>query len=63
MTEKLFEYDPAEALVSPGAVEIFIAAALETGDADYIAKAMKVVARARGMARETDPERPLDGFT
>ncbi|MFD1690494.1 hypothetical protein ACFSHR_00290 [Azotobacter chroococcum] len=56
MTEEFFEYDPAKALDCAEAVEIFIADALETGDADYIVKAMRVVARARGMAQEADPE-------
>ncbi len=56
MIEKLTTYDPAEALGSPEAIAIFMADALETGDAAYIAKALGVVARARGMselARET----------
>lgn len=54
MTEQFFEYDPAEALESPEAVEIFIADALETGNADYVAKALKVVARVQGMAQEAE---------
>lgn len=56
MTEEFFEYDPAKVLDCAEAVEIFVADALETGDADYIVKAMRVVARARGMAQEADPE-------
>lgn len=54
--QKLHNYDPATALGSPEAIAVFMADALETGDAAYIAKAMGVVARAKGMAelaRET----------
>lgn len=56
MAEKLYDYDPAAALDSPEAIAIFMADAFETGDAAYIAKAVGVVARAKGMseiARET----------
>ena len=57
MTEKLYDYDPAEALKSDEAIEVFLADAFETGNARYIAKALGVVARAKGMtgiARETE---------
>ena len=60
MTEKLYEYDPADALKSDEAIEIFLNDAFETGDARHIAKALGVVARAKGMtriARETGPAR------
>ncbi|WP_422411517.1 MULTISPECIES: addiction module antidote protein [unclassified Endozoicomonas] len=50
MTEPVYSYDPAAALVSPEAIELFIADAFETGDASYIAKALGVVARAEGMS-------------
>lgn len=50
MTEPLYDYDPAAALDSPEAVEVFITDAFETGDASYIAKALGVVARAEGMS-------------
>lgn len=56
MKEKLYNYDPAEALDSQESIVIFMADAFETGDAAYIAKALGVVARAKGMAdiaRET----------
>jgi probable addiction module antidote protein len=56
MTEALYNYDPAVALDSPEAIAIFMVDAFETGDAAYIAKALGVVARAKGMteiARET----------
>ena len=49
MTEKIYDYDPAESLNSAEAVETFIADAFSTGDAGYIARAIGVVARARGM--------------
>lgn len=53
---KTFPYDPAEDLVSKEGIAIFMADALETGDAAYIAKALGIVACAKGMtelARET----------
>jgi probable addiction module antidote protein len=53
---KLYSYDPAEALTSPEAIAEFMNDAFASGDAGYIAKALGVVARARGMtdlARET----------
>lgn len=56
MAEKLYDYDPADALDSDEAVEIFLNDAFATGDAGYIARALGVVARAKGMtkiARET----------
>src|SRR5690554_2966407 len=56
MSDKIFDYDPAAALESEEAIAVFLADALETGDSAYIAKAMGVVARAKGMselARET----------
>ena len=56
MIEKLHAYDPADALTSDEAIDVFLTDAFETGDARYIAKALGVVARAKGMtkiARET----------
>ena len=56
MTEKLTPYDPAEELVSDTAIATFMAEAFETEDAGYIAHALGVVARAKGMseiARDT----------
>ena len=50
MTDKIYDYDPAVAIDHPEAIAIFIADALETGDASYIAKALGVVARAQGMS-------------
>lgn len=49
MSEKLSPYDPAAALVDEEEVAAFMADAFETGDASYIAKALGVVARAKGM--------------
>lgn len=49
MTEQLYNYDPAQALNTPEAIAYFIADAFETGDAGYIAKALGVVTRAKGM--------------
>ncbi|HEX4320417.1 MAG TPA: addiction module antidote protein [Acidobacteriaceae bacterium] len=51
MAEKLTTYDPAEDLASDEAVAIFMAEAFETQDASYIAHALGVVARAKGMAQ------------
>lgn len=56
MTEHLTTFDPAELLSSDEAIAAFMADAFESGDAGYIAHALGVVARARGMseiAKET----------
>lgn len=53
---KTFPYDPAKDLVSKEGIAVFIADAFETGDPAYIAHALGVVARSKGMselARET----------
>ena len=50
MAEKLTPYDPAEKLTSKKAIAIFMADAFESNDAGYVAHAMGVVARAKGMA-------------
>jgi probable addiction module antidote protein len=50
MTEKLTTYDPAVALVDDTEIAFFMAEALETGDASYIAKCVGVVARSKGIA-------------
>jgi probable addiction module antidote protein len=47
----LTDYDPAEGLVSDEGIAIFMAEALQTRDARYIAHALGVVARAKGMAQ------------
>jgi probable addiction module antidote protein len=53
---RLSTYDPTEDLESSASMASFMAAAFETNDPGYIAHALGVVARARGMteiARET----------
>lgn len=49
MTKQLRTYDPAAALVDQEEIAFFMADAFETGDAAYIAKALGMVARAKGM--------------
>ncbi len=49
MTKQLTTYDPAAALVDQEEIAFFMADAFETGDAAYIAKALGVVARSKGM--------------
>ena len=51
MAEKLTTYDPAEDVSSDEAMAIFMAEAFQTNDAAYIAHALGVVARAKGMAQ------------
>lgn len=56
MKEAIYDYDPAAALDGPEAIAIFMADAFETGNAEHIAQALGIVARAKGMAelaRET----------
>jgi probable addiction module antidote protein len=51
MKKKLTTFDPAEGLTSDEAIAAFMADAFESGDAGYIAHALGVVARAKGMAQ------------
>jgi len=51
MPEKLTSYDPAEDLTSNAAIATFMAEAFATEDAGYIAHALGVVARAKGMTQ------------
>ncbi|MBY5709500.1 putative addiction module antidote protein [Rhizobium leguminosarum bv. viciae 248] len=51
MAEEIFDFDPAEMLDSDEAIEAFIIEALQTGDAKFIASALGVVARAKGMSK------------
>ncbi len=51
MTEKLTTYDPAADLASDEAIAIFMAEAFQTSDAGYVAHALGIVARAKGMAQ------------
>ncbi len=50
MTKKLTVYDPAEDLTSADAIAIFLSEAFRTEDPGYIAHALGVVARTKGMA-------------
>ena len=62
MAETLTTYDPAEDLGSEEAMAVFMAEALQTSDAAYIAHALGVVARAKGMkqiAEQTQGEPAL----
>ncbi|MBF7142046.1 MULTISPECIES: addiction module antidote protein [Pseudomonas] len=62
MNGQLYEYDPASALTDPESIAVFMADAFETGDAGHIAKALGVVARAKGMtelARESGLSREM----
>lgn len=51
MKQKLTPYDPAEDLRSDKAIAVFMSEAFATNDAQYIAHALGVVARAKGMAQ------------
>lgn len=51
MSENLTDYDPAEDLASDEARAAFMAEAFATCDAGYIAHALGVVARAKGMSQ------------
>jgi probable addiction module antidote protein len=51
MVEKLTTYDPAEDLTSNEAIATFMAEAFATEDVGYIAHALGVVARAKGMTQ------------
>lgn len=56
MSEKLSIFDPAEHLKSDQAIADFMAGAFETNDPAYVAHALGIVARAKGMtqiARQT----------
>lgn len=56
MSEPIYDYDPADYLNSPEEIEAFLLEAFSTGDSGYIAEAIGVAARAKGMAdiaRET----------
>ena len=51
MPEKFYDYDLADDLDSEDAIAFFMADAFETKDAAYIAKALGLVARAKGMSK------------
>lgn len=54
MTSNLTTYDPAEDLKSGDAIATFMSEAFATEDAGYIAHALGVVARAKGMTQIAD---------
>jgi len=49
MAIKTLPFDPARHLTSPEAQAELLSDAMQTGDAGYIANALGVIARARGM--------------
>ena len=51
MAEKIYDHDFSEALDSPEAIEIFMTEAFKTGNASHIAKAIGVIAKAKGMTQ------------
>ena len=51
MSKKLTTFDPAEHLKSDQAIADFMAGALETNALGFIAHALGIVARAKGMAQ------------
>lgn len=51
MTEKLTTFDIAEELTSAESIAVYMADAFESNDAGYIAHALGVVARAKGMTQ------------
>ena len=51
MAEKLTSFDPAEGLTSDESIAAFMAEAFASEDSGYIAHALGVVARAKGMAQ------------
>ncbi|SDR36856.1 probable addiction module antidote protein [Pseudomonas grimontii] len=50
MKGELFDYDPAESLSNSECFAIFMADAFETNDSAFIACALGVVARAKGLS-------------
>ena len=54
MAGKLTIYDPATALVNDTESAFFVADALETGDPAFIAQAIGLVARAKGMVHAAE---------
>lgn len=54
MPVKIYDWDPAEALTSLDAIEVFLNDALETGDARHIGRALAVVLRSKGFEAGAD---------
>ena len=51
MAEQFTHWDAADYLINDEAIEVFMAEAFESGDTAYIAHALGVVARAKGMGQ------------
>jgi len=51
VAEKITPYDPAEDLLDDAAIACFMDGAFETNDPAYIAHAMGIAARAKGMTQ------------
>jgi probable addiction module antidote protein len=51
MPEKFYDFDPADMLDTDEAIGFFLTDAMETNDAKFIASALGVVARAKGMSK------------
>jgi len=49
VSKEIFPYDPADDLISDEGIAYFIEGAFETGDPEFIAHALGVAARAKGM--------------
>jgi len=50
ISKEIFPYDPAEDLLSDEGIAYFIEGAFETNDPEFVAYALGVAARAKGMA-------------
>ena len=51
MAVKFTSFDPAEALDSKEAIEVFVVEAFKSGDTAYIAASLGVVARSKGLSQ------------
>jgi len=51
MTEKFYDFDPAEMLDSDEAIEVFLTEAMGTSDAKFVVSTLGVVARTKGMSK------------
>ncbi|MBX9458547.1 MAG: putative addiction module antidote protein [Rhizobium sp.] len=51
MKAKTLPYDPAASLTAPEAIEYFVKDAMEDDDPSYIAHALGIAARAKGMTK------------
>ena len=58
MSEPLYDYDPAAALDSTEAIEVFMVDAMETGDSAYVAKAEELAKRAMQRLSDENECRP-----